>query len=343
MSLKTRILSLFLALALSLPPLVSCSGRAVLSCGSESLDERLFSYALTLNKTKTLATLRGSSQNLVDDEAIWTTDLGDGTTYADMVLESTLKTLKMTLFYADYAQQNDVTLSADEKAAVDENLNTILKSFENRAAFDSYMGSYGFDYDLLHRYYTLDALSQAGMRAYYAHPLTSLTSADVKAYYEEHYATYIYFYVNETDVLLQNGKRVPLTDEDKKEKAALFEQVQKDVQTEEDFKKWLDRSDENVFSEKKAETTLFSDVPQAFAKELKEAEEESLFVAQGEKGRYLVYKAELSEDYFSKHSQAFLLTLISEREDVFLTEQKDLFYKDDEFFATVNVATLKIF
>lgn len=343
MSLKTRILSLFLALALSLPPLVSCSGRAVLSCGSQSMDERLFSYALTLNKTKSLATIKGSSQNLVDDEAIWTTDLGDGTTYADMVLESTVKTLKMTLFYADYALQNDVTLSADEKAAVDENLKTILASFEDRAAFDSYMASYGFDYDLLHRYYTLDALSQAGMRAYYAHPLTSLTSADVKDYYKEHYATYIYFFVNETDTLLSNGKRVPLSEEDRAEKAALFEKVQKDVKSEEDFKRWLDKSDDNVFADQKAVTTLLSSAPQGLVRDLKEADEDSLFVAEGEKGRYLVYKAELSEDYFNENSQGLLLTLISEREDVLLEEQEDLFFKDEAFLKTVNVATLKIF
>lgn len=344
MSLKTRVFCLFLAVVCVGFSLVSCSEKAVLSCGARSVDARLFRYALTLTKTKTLSTLLGSSQNLVDDAQYWTTDLGDSTTYGDLVVENTLKTLKMTLFYSNYADEKGLSLSAEEQALAQENVQKILSSFDSRAAFDDYMGSYGFDYSLIERYYELDALSQAGMRAYYSHPSTALTQADVRAYFEAHYATVVYLYVNETDTVLSNGKRVPLTAEQKEERAAFFDAAAQSVRSAEDFKTFNQKTDDALFADGKPQTLLISSLK---TEKLQEAartlQEGSSTVVQAERGRFLLWKEPLDEAFLTEYSDALLLSLISEREEEILKQEEDSFTLDSAFIDSLDVATLPIF
>lgn len=341
---KRRAIPLFLALALCFSCLFSCAEKGVLSYGSQSLSSDLFTYALTLNKTKTLATLLGSSQNLEDDPAIWTTDLGDGTTYADTVLDNTLSTMKMTLFYCTYAEEQGITLSAEEEQSVKESVEEIVSSFSSRKAFDEYMQTYGFDYDLIYRYYELDTLSQAGMRAYFQHPLTSLTEADVKAYYTEHYVTLLYLYVNETDMTLSNGKTVPLSEEQKAERSTYFEDAKAAVDAGGALGDWLEKSDDSTFSDKEKKTLLKSNVtPSALSAFVEEMDEGQTVVFSGEKGRYLVQKFETDEDFFEEYYEALLLSVISEREAVLLEEKKDDFVLNSSYFDHVNVADLAIF
>ncbi len=343
MALKTRSLCLFLALLLGVLPLCACAQNTVLSYRGVTLDERLFSYALTLTKTKMLSTLTGTTQNLTDDPSIWTTDLGDGETYADVALENTLKTMKMTLFYAAYAKEEDLVLGKEEKESAKENVENIVSSFGSRDAFDSYMSGYGFDYDLILSYYELDALSQLGMRSYYNHPLTSLTQADVQTYYEENYVTAVYLYVNETDVTLQNGKTVPLDEAEKKERTAFFEAAKKGIESGKPFSDYLEKSDAFSHEEGEADTFLLSSVsPIALQTALKEATENELFEVKAAKGRYLVRKEALSESFLEKNSDALLLKLISDREDALL-ESEDGFVLNEAYFASLDIANLAVF
>ncbi|MBR6530401.1 MAG: hypothetical protein IKT43_03200 [Clostridia bacterium] len=344
MALKTRVTALVFALFFLALTLVSCAGTPVISCGKQSYDARLFSFALTLSKTQTLAKIQGTSQNLQDDASIWTTDLGDGSTYADLVLSSCLNTVKMTLFYANYATERGAELSKEEEAAAMQNVTAILNTFSTRQEFDSYMAKYGFDYDLIRRYYLLDMLSQKGMRLFYNSTDTSLTNDDVRAYYEENYVSAIFFYVNETDVLLSNGKTVPLTDEEKAEKAAFFDKAHKQISEGGSFADFMKDSDGGQFEDGKVQTFLLSSVsPEGLRDKLSSMQEDSLSVYQGEKGRYLIYKAALSEEFYEENSGTMTLSVISLREEEILSEKTHLFTQDDTYFNSIDVANLAIF
>lgn len=344
MAWRTRVFCLVLALCLGAFSLSSCAKESVLRYGEESLSEDLFCYALTLTKTKMLATLSGSSTNLQDSPEIWTTELEDGSTYADLVVENTLKTVQMTLFYAAFAKENGVMLTDSEKEAASASVQQIVSSFESRADFDRYMAAYGFDYELLCRYYELDALSQAGMRAYYAHPLTSLTEADVKDYYEAHYVTGIFLYVNETDTLLSNGKRVPLSAEEKEKRSSFFDGAAREIEKGAPFSDFLEESDNNAFEDGAAKTMLLSAVtPEVLKGALGEMEEGVLRTVKSEKGRYLVKKEALSEEFYEENAEALLLSLVSERETEILESSASSFWKNEAYFTSLDVANLAIF
>ncbi len=345
MALKTRVLCLLTALFLLAGALTSCSGKTVLSYGSQKLDERLFRYALTLNKTKTLSNITGTSQGLTDDPSVWTTPLADGSTYGQLVLNETLDMLKMTLFYCDYAKKNGISLSETEKAEALANVQKVVSSFPSRAEFDRYMKTYGFDYDLLCRYYELDALSQAGMRAYYNHPLTSLTKADVRAYYEENYVRAVYLYVNETETTLPNGKTVLLSEEEKATRTAFFDEAEEAIRGGKPFSDYMKESDTvSSFADGKLRTFLSSSVmPEELKTAFVSSPLDEISVYQGEKGRYLIQRVTLDEEYFEENTNAMTLVLISEREAVILQEQKDSFLLDQAYFDSVDLTTLAIF
>lgn len=346
MALKTRVLSLFAALFLLASSLCSCAGKTVLSFGNQTLSERLFSYALTLNKTKMLSEILGSNQNMTDDPAIWTTALDEsGETYGDLLINRTLDTLKMTLFYCDYAKKNGITLSAEDEKSALANVNKVVSSFPSRKDFDTYMKKYGFDYELLCRYYTLDALSQAGMRAYYQNPKTSLTKADVRAYYEKEYLRAIYLFVNETDTTLANGKTVNLTEAEIAERKAFFDKAHDAILNGASFADYLKDSDtSSAFEAGQARTFLASKAtPEELKKALLDAPVGTLSTHQGQKGRYLILREELDDAFFEENYEAMTLVLIAERETVILQENEASFVKNQAYFSSVDVANLAIF
>ena len=207
------------------------------------------------------------------------------------------------------------------------------------------MKKYGFDYDLLCRYYEMDSLSQAGMRAYYNNPLTSLTKADVKAYYEENYVRGIYLYVNETETTLPNGKTVALTEEEKAERTAFFNEAEEAVRGGAEFADYMKQSDTaSSFSDGNMRTFARSSIsPEELKTAFSLAPMDELFVYQGTKGRYLVHRTQPDEDYFNENTDSMTLMLISEREEVILEEQASSFRFDPSYFDSFDVANLAIF
>lgn len=345
MALKTRVLCFLFALFFVCLPLCSCAAHGVVSYGSQTLDDRLFSYALTLNKTQTLSKITGTSKDLTDDESIWSSTLSDGSTYADLVLSSTLKTMKMTLFYCDYAKKNNISLTEEERAAALENVTAIVDSFSSREAFDKYMSAYGFDYDLLCRYYLQDYLSQKGMRAYYKNPLTSLTQADVLRYYEEEYVTAAYLFVNTKVKTLPNGKTMLLTEEEISSARALFRNLEEQAQNGVPFSEFLSTAEVKCpFEGGLASTFLLSSVlPVNLNAALKEKDAGTLFSVEEEDGLYLVKKEEISQDFFNENLDALTLSLISVREEELLKEKDSDFFVDTAYFDSIDIATLAIF
>lgn len=341
---RHRLLALFLCLCLVCGALSSCAGGGVLSYGSQSLDERFFTYLLTMNKTQTLAALYGTTSSLTDNAEIWSSEAREGVTYGEAVVEETLNTLKMTLFYCDYAEKNGLSLSAEERAAAEKSLQSVVSSFESRAAFDAYMKPYGFDYDLLRRYYELDALSSVGMRAYYQYPATALTQADVRSYYADNFVTLLFYYANETDVTLPNGKVAPLTEEEAAARRAAFDAVETAVRGGAPLSSFLEDSDFTGFESGEAETVPLSSVtPSALATALSQMEEDSLQTVTAGKGRYLIWRAPLDDAYFEENQDALLLAVLTEREEALLAEHEADFLLSESFFSSLDVASLPIF
>ena len=342
---RVRFAALLLAVLTVAFSLASCAAPGVLSYGETAADARLFTYALTLTKTQTLAALSGSSTELEDSPELWKTDTGSGKTYGDLVLEKTLSTFEMTLFYANWAKENGVTPDEELKANTRETISKILSTFSSRKEFDRYMGTYGFDYDLICRYYELDALSTAGMRAYYQYPATSLTQADVKAYYRENFVTCLYLAVNEKNQTLANGKTVPLTEDEKAERTAFFEKAAEDVKAGGDLAGWVKRNGQSEFGEEPAAATyqLSSVSPAELREALTEMDEEEVRAVETPGARYLVKRFKPDENYFEENTDALFSAVVSLREKEILQEHGGEFVKNETFFSELDISSLPIF
>lgn len=346
MMLRKRAALLLFAPAFLLSFLVSCAQNAVVfSFGSQSVTKRLFSYALTLSKTQTLATLSGSAAEMEDRPEIWETPAADGKPLGDLVREQTEKSVSLMLFYADYAAQKGISLSAEERAAVTAQVDEIVAHFDSESAFRRYMAAYDIDYDLLVRYYELDALCAAGMRAYYAAAPTSLTEADVRDYYRQNYVTCLFVFYDLTDRLLENGKTVPLTEAQKAQKQAQIEAARSALLEGAPLSDFLAESDESTFSD---------GVPQTFSRAdlASDALFDALFaLADGESaelyadgGLYLMQKEALSDAYYEENLSGALLYAVKDlRERAILEENAAAFWRDDDALASFSVAALPVF
>ncbi len=224
-----------LAAALLLTALSSCSSfssKKIVEYKDQSATEAVFRYLCCLEKTQFLYeayktdSSKTSASSLQDNAALWTMKDENGVTVGDTLKEQVLNRLKILLYLAQAASDAGYSLSASDKTKIKGELDSLASNFDTKKEFNKVLAEYGVNYDLLYEYYLLQGLASIGKYMLFGDGgKFAPTDARVQSYYDSHYFTFNFIYINNCNKTYPNGKTVVLTEEEKAAKNALIEEL----------------------------------------------------------------------------------------------------------------------
>lgn len=228
-------LSLLLCAALCAPLFSSCSkisDKKILTYKDQSVTEAVFRYLCCTEKTQYLyeayQTNSSATQasDLEDKAALWTMTDQNGVSVGDTLKNSVLNRLKIELYLAQAAKDAGYSITAEIRSKLRSGFNQMGKNFESKEAFDQALQEYGVNYDLLFDYYQLQTLASKGEDLLFGEGgKMAPTDARVQKYYDEHYFTFNFIYINNVNKTYPNGKTVYMPAEEKDRKNALIEEL----------------------------------------------------------------------------------------------------------------------
>ena len=117
----------------------------------------------------TMESLSSSMPDLVDDAGLlkWDEEVSEGQTVEDLVREETLNTAKMYMTVENWAEEYGITLTDDEKAIIDQDLDSYAEQLGGEEMYEAYLWDQGITDELNRRlsydYYTYSKFHDATM------------------------------------------------------------------------------------------------------------------------------------------------------------------------------------
>lgn len=316
---KVRILPLIMAVLIAALPLIGCEKEAVpaVTFRDTVITENEYCYYLSQYKGTFLKTV-GATE---DNPAYWSQSLGDGVTVGDYVgvlaANEVMKYAVLLQLFSDYG----LVLSNDEINAVDSAMNAYVTSAGSKSALNSILSAYGVDYGML-RDIKLDSIKLAKVQNYMFGDgkIIVASDEDMESHFKENYfrAKYIFISNQKDYVYNEDGsfamnedgsyKTRDITEAEKLEKAALFEDIQARITAGEDFETLLKEYTMDVgmlhFADGYYFTSTSSYIEAQLRAALIEAEIGEPIRVETDAGWYLAKRYELEDGAWQKEENA---------------------------------------
>ncbi len=206
--------------------LVSCGeGEPVFSYGETVMNENMFSYHLSENKTYYLLGIGATT----DASEFWDMKATqDGKTVGDMAFSSIVNSAKEIV--ASAYLYDEAKKSAEDKTAFSEADIQIEKQFDallsqltkakgSKSELEAYLSGFGIDLENLRKYYTL-YFKMAALQGSVA-----VSEEEKQDYFGKNYSVVKHILVNTSFKVRDDGSKVSLTDEEKAQKEELAEEI----------------------------------------------------------------------------------------------------------------------
>lgn len=239
--------------------LVSCSSGKVMTYGSHSINENEFTYYL--------ATYKGSYAKTYSDfedtaEYFSTVVTDDGETAEDVLFESVVHNVEMTLICEELFDEYNLKLSDTIEDTIDEYLEDFVTEYSDgsRNKFNATLGTYGVNLKMLKKIYLRDEKVSALYSALYGDDgIIGISDSDRQAYLEENYVRVRHIYVNNKYAYSYDEDGVPeytddgirkkrdLTDEELEAKQALIDAIDESLADGADFEEVYEAMSEDNY------------------------------------------------------------------------------------------------
>ncbi|MBE6551565.1 MAG: hypothetical protein E7665_05450 [Ruminococcaceae bacterium] len=349
---KRRLITLFTLLTVAFSfVLTSCSSvldGPAMKYKDIVIPEGCFSYSVSQTKTSYMLYLTGASSTaeLEDYPALWEfVPAEDGVTIGEVVMEEIVKSQKLILFFASYANEKGITLTDEEKKSVKSEMDTsITTNFKSRSVFNEALKTYGLNYDMLLEYNTLQLLASKARDIYFSQSGESeITEETMKNYYEMNYYTSTHIFVNNKTVSMSDT--TPLSEDEAKKKTDKANDILKKVQNGEKFESFLSETDEETentseqtitFSEYELGFTDFSDA-------VSKTKIGEVTMLETSAGIYLIKRQKLDTDHFETFKENIFITIADERSTELIDNAESEFVLYDDVIAAHHVTLAPLF
>ncbi len=248
---KTRLAALLAAIIMLVCSISGC-GKEVASAVTfrdTVVNENEFIYWMSTYKGVFLQTLGTTT----DNPAYWTVEMAEGVTYGDYFDVMALSGIMTNAVSLQLFNEYGLTLTKEEIASVDDNINQLISSVGSKNALNSYLAAYGVNLSML-RTVKLNSLKAAKLQDYLygENGIDSAGDEEIAKYYSDNYyrAKFIVIRSDKDYVRDENGevildeeagsyKTYELTEAEVAEKKALAEDLNLRITSGEDFEELL--------------------------------------------------------------------------------------------------------
>lgn len=300
----------FLLLALPLTGCSSVDDRPVLSLGDLTFTAGMYRYQLAMKKTELLSKYYQenipNATEFVDIPAFWDGKYDEKQTVREFVENYTLNSARATLYYANLAKKQGVSLSEEEYDAIRTDLAELIELKGSESKLNDYLAIVGLDYDELFALFEMQDLATKMQNTMYNMSIgpSRVTDEEMWQYYLENYAVVKHVFINNFTKKAETGKTVPLTGEEKEEKQALIDSVVEGLKAGKDIKDFAALSEDNFSKDKPdglviyKDATGFTDYENAALK-LKVGDYTVLEIKSGDyTGSYIIKRYKNTEEHF---------------------------------------------
>ena len=225
----------FIFVSMTLLMLISCSEKDAtdwaLSCGDTKISKNAYQAQLVTYKSEFLLNYLGVTE---DNEKYWTQDSPGGRmeTVADTLLDMTLEDMVQFVWVIEYAKKNGFTIGEEERAILEEDLETLRSGFETDEEYLEYIGKLGLEEADVTEYVENTLLYDKGFEKLTSEGgLYEVTDETIKNYYSKNFYTVKQIFLNDVNKLDEEGNAVELTEEEKSEKTLKAEEILKDLES----------------------------------------------------------------------------------------------------------------
>ncbi len=245
---KTKLISLILAVSLVIPSLAGCGeeANAAVTFRDTVITENEYSYYMSYFKGYFLY---GTTGTTTDNAKYWTSEIADGVTAGDYASAMILSNVLSNAIYLQLFDEYGLSLAKEEKRAADDAIDELIAVEGSKSALNSALLAYGINADML-RDIMLDQLKITKVQeALYSDPAIGIpTEAELDTYYHDNYYRTQYIFISNSKEFIRDdaGNVVvneaegsyevrELTDEEKADKAALAADLELRIASGEDF------------------------------------------------------------------------------------------------------------
>ena len=225
----------------------------------------MFRYQLALLKTQYLSTYYkenlSTATEFVDIPSFWESKYDKTQTMGEYIYRYAIDSARATLYYANLASKQGITLSGDENKKIDQDMQDLIALKKSMKNLNAYLAKVGLDYDGLRELYVMQDLATKMQNSMYNLSVGSsrVTDDEMWKYYLENYAVVKHVYINTLTKVAETGKSVPLTEEEKKEKQALINQVVEGLKQGKDISDFAEISEDGFFENKPDSLVIYED------------------------------------------------------------------------------------
>ncbi len=268
-----KILCVCFALAVLCVNLTSCkNGEPIFSYGDAVMNENMFSYHLSDNKTYYLLGIGATG----DAEEFWNMQASqEGKTVGDMAFTSIVNNAKEIV--ASAYLYDETKKAAEDKTAfneadiqiekqIDTLVDQLTKSKGSKSALEEYLSGYGTNLQNLRAYYTL-YFKMAALQG-----SVVVSEQEKEEYFGKNYSVVKHILVNTSFKVRDDGSKVSLTEEEKADKVKLSEEINTRLLAGESFEElWEIYKDSDASGAAKYYEGYFVGPNSSFTKEFQEA------------------------------------------------------------------------
>lgn len=247
MVLKKRIICLLLAVITVLGCFSGCGvikGDTVMEYDGYKITEAMYSYWMARYKTLFLYAYNNSN----DTEKFWDTEIEEGYTYEQFIVEYINFYAKQVLVAMKLFDDYSLVFSDAVKKEITSQINDLIYSYDTKSALNAYLANYGINVETLeHIYYAQAKLDAVNEYLYGENGISKVTDSEMEKYYEDNYfcADWIYVYTkvklkkNEDGEYITDSNGVyvteDLTEEEQKKQQEKVDMIMEKLTNGEDF------------------------------------------------------------------------------------------------------------
>ncbi|MBQ8249104.1 MAG: peptidylprolyl isomerase [Clostridia bacterium] len=243
---KKRFAAFLLALIMILG-VTSCAkeAKSAITFRDTVIDEYEYSFLMSYYKGMYLYSYYGLTE---DNAAVWTSEISEGVTVNDYLTALTLSSMMSTAIYVELFDEYGLSLTAEETAAVDDAIDSLIEKVGNKAKLNSALSEFGANVETL-RKVRLNNLKIEKVQDYLygENGINTVTKEELDEYYNANYGRTKFIFISKTVDYErdENGEYIKnedgniktheLTEEEVAAKKEFFDELEERVNAGEDF------------------------------------------------------------------------------------------------------------
>lgn len=310
---KCRFIALILALCMILTLAVSCGGKeeGFVTFRDTVIGENKYFYLMSHFKALYLYTYFGLTE---DNATIWEQEMAVGVTVGDYLSALALSNIMSIAVYVELFEDYGLTLSSDELATVDTQINQLIATAGSESALEKELSKFGADIQTVREVLT-DSLKVSKLQEYLygENGIEAVSDDAVEEYFQENYMRCKLILIHKTQDYVYDANGEPVYDTDTSkfvtremseeeiaEKKALYEELRDRILKDgEDFETLMNEytmeSGMKRFADGYYVTSASTFVPNEVLVALKAIEEGDVTAVESESGWYILKRYELIE------------------------------------------------